>query len=266
MVCKALDDKVNQIVNGKFKEHLLISAGSLRHIKFVARTADLAFLQSPFLAKLTKLFGPSTGPGTTFRALLRVLDHCPEEDVFRLALQDYRKFLVIKSIESIARARPNPKHTRWVKQCKPTLVVDLLWRIHIEFSDEYSSTCEALCGKTLARSWSKKKDPIHAQRGSSVEDKLRYIFKRENRGKKRNPQFATVTDIFRRKGEHAFAGYVDLYDDSFDPEYNSESEKWRGDEDDEDEEDVPWDDVVTAEYFQSSSNTETFAMIYGAHS
>jgi hypothetical protein len=229
MVSQGWDEKVNEIVNGKsFRDYGMLPAFRLRHVKFVARTVDLSALRKPFLFQMTKKFGCSSSPGTTFRTLLRVLDRCTEDDVFHRALQDYRKFLVVKSIETIARARSPRVPSRWTKKCQPPVLVDFLWRIHIRHVEDYASTCGALCGEIISRSWCVNKDgrSLTVAGPWSAEGKISRIFSRENRCKGAGSHFTIIAKIFGQKDEDSFADVLDMNDVvAYDSDYEEEEEE-----------------------------------------
>lgn len=72
-----------------------------------------------------------------------------EEKLARAAESEYKKLLVLKGIEALAKDKQRGLDTSWGTRCQPTTIIDLFWHAHMLHPRAYQSACDTLIGRTI---------------------------------------------------------------------------------------------------------------------
>lgn len=84
-----------------------------------------------------------------------VIGHYGGESKFgRLVANEYRQFLVVKAVETIALSKhPDTNHLEessasimemWKEKCQPSVLVDMFWHAHLQAPQKYALDCHEL--------------------------------------------------------------------------------------------------------------------------
>jgi len=187
---------LGEVVNSQAPVEIL-SPCDLFKIKCRARSVALESVSKTFIKDIKEKWGDTPLSIYTEESPLDLIvkQFGDSEQAFaQLVAQEYAKFLVVKSIETIAANKSfdeaSPTVKAWKEKCQPSLLVDLFWHAHMTVPQKYVLDCHYLIGDYVSNSMSLtiagiiNHDPgyvsTNAHAGSDYASKKALIFSFEN--------------------------------------------------------------------------------------
>lgn len=163
LVSKHWNAVVGDVMNAKAPTEI-VSKRQVAKLKSRACVIDLSKIGQHFIKLLKEKWGQDMimdemyGEELDEGALDLVIQHFGGTKKFaELVANEYRQFLVVKAVESIARYKyygNNDETTpstvlAWKEKCQPSLLVDVMWHAHMQAPQKYALDCHLLLGDML---------------------------------------------------------------------------------------------------------------------
>ena len=126
---------------------LQFSSYKLAALKRSCFDLDLLFLRTHVVKDMKfRFLAKKIGYHTSYESyLLTIVDVMNQEGLIESVEIQYKKFLVLKAIESTS----DKPSSIWSTPCRPSFLVDLFWHSHMLHPEHYSKTCHSLIGNII---------------------------------------------------------------------------------------------------------------------
>jgi len=163
------------------------SPRKLAELKSCVASLDLSWLWKPFTKKIKEKWGDLEYTEecddevlcSPLEAMIQTFGGGSFKIFARLVESEYRRFLVVKSVEhlNITTLDTSQRILAWQEKCQPTHLVDLMWHAHMLSPKKYCDDCMQMVGGVIDHEALYVSPNLHP--GSDFNDKREFLFRSE---------------------------------------------------------------------------------------